>query len=59
MALLSRLFRGVPALEACLVQDASHVTLGTVGPHVPKIQKALLDETPNGDAIVFVATSSW
>jgi len=42
MALLSRLFRGVPALEACLVQDAAHVTLGTVGPHVPKIQKALM-----------------
>jgi hypothetical protein len=36
------LFRGVPALEACLVRDSAHVTPGTVGPHVPKIQKALL-----------------
>jgi len=42
MALLSRLFRGVPALEACLVRDSAHVTLGTVGTHVPKIQKALM-----------------
>lgn len=42
MALLSRSFRGVPALEACLTRDAAHITPGTVGPHVPKIQKALL-----------------
>ena len=42
MALFSRLFRGVPALEACLVHDSAHITLGTVGPHVPKIQKALM-----------------
>jgi hypothetical protein len=42
MALFSRLFRGVPELEACLVRDSAHVTPGTVGPHVPKIQKALM-----------------
>jgi hypothetical protein len=42
MALVSRLFRGVPALEACLVRDSAHLTLGTVGPHIPRIQKALL-----------------
>ena len=42
MALSSRLFRAVPALEACLVRDSAHITLGTVGPHVPRIQKALM-----------------
>jgi hypothetical protein len=42
MPLFSRLFRGDPALEACLVRDSAHITPGTVGPHVPKIQKALL-----------------
>jgi len=42
MTLISRLFRGVPALEACLLQDSAHITNGTVGLHVPKIQKALM-----------------
>ena len=42
MALFSRSFRGVKALEACLVSDSAHVTLGTVGTHVPRIQKALM-----------------
>lgn len=42
MALISRSFRGVAALEACLLRDSAHITKGTVGPHVPKIQKALM-----------------
>ena len=42
MALVSRLFRGVPAFEACLQHDSAHIKKGTVGSHIPKIQKALL-----------------
>jgi len=41
MPLQSRFFRGDLALEACLVNDRSHVVPGTRGPHVRKIQKAL------------------
>jgi peptidoglycan hydrolase-like protein with peptidoglycan-binding domain len=40
--LLSRLFRGVAALEACLVSDNKHVTPGTQGEHVRLIQRALV-----------------
>lgn len=42
MALRCRLFRGVPALEACLVDDTAHVTPGTSGEHVRLIQRALV-----------------
>lgn len=42
MPLRSRLFRGDPALEACLVQDSAHLTPGVAGDHVGKVQKALL-----------------
>src|SRR5262249_32933379 len=51
MPLRSRLFRGNPALEACLVQDSAHVTPGTVGEHVQLIQRALVylgDKTITG-----------
>jgi len=41
MPLLSRLFRGDLALEACLVHDAEHVVPGSMGSHVGKIQLAL------------------
>jgi len=41
MALSSRLFRGNRALESCAVQDSAHVTQGTTGEHVAKIQFAL------------------
>lgn len=41
MALQSRLFRSDPKLEACLVNDAAHVTQGARGDHVGKVQKAL------------------
>jgi peptidoglycan hydrolase-like protein with peptidoglycan-binding domain len=40
--LRSRLFRGNAALEACLLHDHAHVTLGTVGEHVQFIQRALV-----------------
>jgi hypothetical protein len=43
MPLKSHLFRGDKALEACLVQDSAHVTLGAVGVHVAKIHAALAD----------------
>ncbi len=43
MPLASALFSGDPKLEACLVNDAAHVTTGAVGPHVGKIQTALAD----------------
>ncbi|WP_343714760.1 peptidoglycan-binding domain-containing protein [Inquilinus sp.] len=41
MPLVSKLFRGDPKLEACLVSDPAHVTPGSIGPHVGKIQTAL------------------
>jgi peptidoglycan hydrolase-like protein with peptidoglycan-binding domain len=41
MALQSKLFRGDPKLEACLVNDTAHVLQGTRGEHVSKLQKAL------------------
>src|SRR5262245_30129694 len=41
MALQSQLFKGDPALEACLIHDASHVVHGARGDHVCKIQSAL------------------
>jgi len=42
MTLKSQLFRGDPKLEACLVQDAAHITQGAIGAHVSKIQAALI-----------------
>jgi hypothetical protein len=42
MALSSKLFKGNPALEACAVHDAAHVTRGATGDHVARIQLALL-----------------
>jgi hypothetical protein len=41
MSLHSKLFRGDTKLEACLLQDSAHVTPGTAGNHVSKIQTAL------------------
>ena len=38
MALKSRLFAGDPKLEACLVQDSAHLTIGARGDHVTKVQ---------------------
>lgn len=42
MSLRSRLFAGDPALEACLVKDSAHVLLGARGPHVSRIQRAVV-----------------
>jgi hypothetical protein len=39
--LRSKLFRGDRRLEACLSDNASHMTPGAVGDHVTKIQTAL------------------
>jgi hypothetical protein len=39
--LRSKLFRGDRRLEACLTDNASHITPGAVGDHVTKIQTAL------------------
>ena len=41
MGLISQLFRGDGALEACLVNDRAHLVEGTRGAHIPKIQRAL------------------
>ena len=41
MVLLSRLFRGVPELEACQAQNAAHITPGATGHHIRLIQTAL------------------
>jgi hypothetical protein len=41
MGLVSRLFRNNKKLEACLVDNGAHVTLGARGEHVGKIQFAL------------------
>jgi hypothetical protein len=42
MPLTSKLFAGDKALEACLVSDPAHVVPGASGPHVGKIQSALI-----------------
>jgi Domain of unknown function (DUF1906) len=42
MGLQSRLFRGDPKLEAAAVSDPAHIMLGASGPHVQKIQTALI-----------------
>jgi peptidoglycan hydrolase-like protein with peptidoglycan-binding domain len=41
MPLQSRLFNADQKLQACLVNDAAHVTPGAQGDHVSKIQKAI------------------
>jgi peptidoglycan hydrolase-like protein with peptidoglycan-binding domain len=43
MALVSRRFSGVAALEACAVDDRAHLLLGSEGPHVVLVQQALID----------------
>ena len=42
MALQSRLFAGDSKLEAAAVSDPAHIVPGASGPHVGKIQKALM-----------------
>lgn len=42
MPLQSKKFSGDPALEACLAQDSAHLVPGARGPHVIKVQHALV-----------------
>ena len=42
MPLRSKQFSGDPRLEACLVKDTAHVLLNDRGPHVRKIQQAVV-----------------
>ena len=42
MTLKSKLFAGDKMLEAASVSDPAHVTMGASGPHVAKIQAALI-----------------
>src|SRR5216683_7055799 len=42
MALNSELFKNDPKLEACAVSNPAHVTKGSAGNHVAKIQTALI-----------------
>jgi len=42
MALQSQLFRGDAKLEAASISDNAHIVRGTSGPHVSKIQQALI-----------------
>jgi peptidoglycan hydrolase-like protein with peptidoglycan-binding domain len=41
MGLQSQLLKGDPKLEACLIDDSAHITLGARGDHVKEIQIAL------------------
>ena len=50
MALQSQLFRGDPELEKAAVSDSAHILPGARGPHVVKIQRALIQVA--GAAIV-------
>ena len=42
MALMSKLFKGDRVFERCLTDDAGHITPGSKGFHVAKIQDALM-----------------
>jgi hypothetical protein len=43
MPLISQRFSGVPELEQCAVDDNAHLTVGSNGPHVALVQRALID----------------
>ena len=42
MVLKSRIFQGDPAFEACLTRDSAHITPGSTGDHVAKIQAVVI-----------------
>jgi hypothetical protein len=48
MGLRSTLFRGDTALDACLIRDSAHLTVGTTGEHVSKVQQAVLTVGQSG-----------
>ena len=61
MGLQSKLFRGDAKLEAAAISDPAHITLGARGPHVGKIQQALIeldDATLTVDSIYGPATAA-
>ena len=43
MPLKSKLLSGDPKLEAAAVSNPAHILRGATGPHVAKIQRALLE----------------
>jgi peptidoglycan hydrolase-like protein with peptidoglycan-binding domain len=55
MALQSKLFSGDAKLEAAAVSDPAHILPGSTGPHVAKIQRALilLDDAKNSEDSVY------
>ncbi len=59
MGLISKMFRGDPDLEACLLKDGAHITLDSFGVGVMRIQVALLwldqatDLGPENDIAVY------
>jgi hypothetical protein len=64
MPLQSNLFKNDTKLEACLVSDPDHVTPGSVGEHVSKIQQALfmtnnaiIDSNELGDTLYGPSTA--
>jgi hypothetical protein len=61
--LRSHAFRNVPRLQACLVDDASHVPPGSKGSYVLRIQQALtvLGHVPRNQWSFFEkeATNEW
>jgi len=46
MGLASNLFKNDPLLQSCLTNDASHLVVGTIGPHVGKVQLGELHDLP-------------
>ncbi len=55
MALRSKLFRGDPKLEAAAISDSAHIFPSATGPHVGKIQQALIEL----DSVAIDADSSY
>ena len=61
MALRSKRFQGDQKLEAAAVSDSAHIMLGSAGPHVAKIQQALIEldgATISVDSIYGPATAA-
>ena len=61
MALRSKRFQGDQKLEAAAVSDSAHIMRGSAGPHVAKIQQALIEldgATISVDSIYGPATAA-